>query len=188
MKIPRFTAHMKEILVKGGQLTDEHIHLAQQLLKKQFPHLDGLQSTLLSETDGFEALQHEGIQIHHIRDPGHWVTSSSIGQDVAVYDSKFLGGSLSSSLTHQLALIYRLLVKTEDEDGDEIDTPTLLIDVPYAQQQNGDSDCGLFAIAFAVHLALGDDVAGLNFDQSKMRQHAPVEVFSAENNDAISTD
>ena len=24
---------------------------------------------------------------------------------------------------------------------------------------------------FAVHLALGDDVAELNFDQSKMRQH-----------------
>ena len=161
---------MKEILVKVGQLTDEHIHLAQQLLKKQFPHLDGLQSTLLSETDGFEALQHEGIQIHHIRDPGHWVTSSSIGQSVAVYDSKFLGGRLSSSLTHQLALSYRLLVKTEDEDGEEMD-PTLFIDVPYAQQQNGVSDCGLFAIAFAVHLALGDDAAGLNFDQSKMRQH-----------------
>ena len=49
--------------------------------------------------------------------------------------------------------------------------PCYLIDVPYAQQQNGDSDCGLFAIAFAVHLALGDDVAGLNFNQSKMRQH-----------------
>ena len=65
MKIPRFTAQMKAILVKGGQLTDEHIHLAQQLLKKQFPNLDGLQSNLLSETDGFEALQHEGIQIHH---------------------------------------------------------------------------------------------------------------------------
>jgi len=48
-------------LVKGGQLTDEHIHLTHQLLKKQFPHLDGLQSTLLSETDAFEALQHEGI-------------------------------------------------------------------------------------------------------------------------------
>ena len=96
------------------------------------------------------------------------MTSSSIGQSVAVYDSKFLGGRLSSSLTHQLALSYRLLVKTEDEDGEEMD-PTLFIDVPYAQ--HGVSDCGLFAIAFAVHLALGDDAAGLNFDQSKMRQH-----------------
>ena len=46
MKIPRFTAQMKEILVKGGQLTDEHIHLAQQLLKKQFPHLEMAYSQL----------------------------------------------------------------------------------------------------------------------------------------------
>ena len=57
-------------------------------------------------------LQYEGIRINHIRDPGHWVTLSSIGQSVAVYDSKFSGGHLSSSLTHQLALIYRLLAKT----------------------------------------------------------------------------
>ena len=34
---------MKEILVKGGQLTDEHIDLTQQLL---FPHLDGRQMAL----------------------------------------------------------------------------------------------------------------------------------------------
>ena len=41
--MPRFTAHMKEILVKGGQLTEEHIDLTQQLL---FPHLDGRQMAL----------------------------------------------------------------------------------------------------------------------------------------------
>ena len=115
----------------------------------------------------------EGIQIHHIRDPGHWVTSSSIGQNVPVYESRFLGGHLSSSLTHQLALIYRLLVKTEDKDGEEMNS-TLFIDVPYAQQQNCVSDCGCFAIAFAVHSTLGDETA-------------PVEMFSKENN-VFSTD
>ena len=117
------------------------------------------------QTDGFEALQHEGIQTHHICDTGHWVTLSSIAQSILV-------GCLSSSLTHQLALIFRLLVKTEDEDGWENGLlSTLFKDVPYAQQQNNRSDCGLFAIAFAVHLAIGDDVVGLNSDQSKMRQH-----------------
>ena len=54
------------MLVKGEKVTYEHIHLAQQLLKKQFLHLDGLQSTLLSKTAGFEPLQHEDIPIHHI--------------------------------------------------------------------------------------------------------------------------
>ena len=45
--------------------------------------------------------------------------------NLAVYDSKFKGGDLSSSLTHQLALIYRLLAEREDVDGDEIDPPIL---------------------------------------------------------------
>ena len=169
--MPKFSAEMKEILVNGGQLDDQHIHLAQTLLQKQFSHLNGLQSTLLSETDGFAPVQQEGIQIHHVRETGHWVTSSSIGQSVAVYDSKFSGGDMSSSLTHQLALIYKLLVSTEDEYGDAIDPPILCVELPNVQQQNGVTDCGLFAIAFAVHLALGDDVAKLNFDQAEMRHH-----------------
>ena len=66
--------------MNGEELDDEHMHLAQKLLQKQFPQLNGLQSTLLSETDGFTPVQHEAIQIHHVREPGHWVTSSSIGR------------------------------------------------------------------------------------------------------------
>ena len=73
--------------------------------------------------------------------------------------------------THQLALIYRLSVSREDEEGDELDLPTLFVDVPYIQQQRGLVDCGVFAIAFAVHLALGDDVTRLNFNQGQMRKH-----------------
>ena len=39
------------------------------------------------------------------------------------------------------------------------------------QQQSGLSDCGIFAIAFAVHLLLDDRVEIVEFDQSQMRQH-----------------
>ena len=42
--------------------------------------------------------------------------------------------------------------------------------MPEQQQQNG-KDCGLFAIAYAFHAALGDDVTIMHFDISKMRQH-----------------
>ena len=42
-KMPTFSRTMRETLVKGEQLTDGHIDLAQRLLKKQFHHLDGLQ-------------------------------------------------------------------------------------------------------------------------------------------------
>ena len=51
---------MEKTLKSGGWLTDEHIHLAQEILKDQFPHVNGFQSTLLAETDGFVPVQGEG--------------------------------------------------------------------------------------------------------------------------------
>ena len=37
--------------------------------------------------------------------------------------------------------------------------------------QQGETDCGLFAIAFAYHAARGDDLSKIKFHQEKMRQH-----------------
>ena len=86
-----------------------------------------------------------------------------------MYDSNFSGGDLSSLLTHQLALVYRTLI-TVEEDGEEVD-PHLVVHIPPVQQQKGTTDCGLYAIAFAVHAAFGDDVKNLEFDQTQMRSH-----------------
>ena len=86
-----------------------------------------------------------------------------------MYDSKFGGGDLDTSLTHQLALVYRPLI-TVEEDGEEVD-PHLIVHIPPVQQQKGSSDCGVYAIAFAVHAALGNDVKDLKFDQTQMRNH-----------------
>ena len=86
-----------------------------------------------------------------------------------MYDSNFSGGDLSSLLTHQLALVYRTLI-TVEEDGEEVD-PHLVVHIPPVQQQKGTTDCGLYAIAFAVHAAFGDDVMNLEFDQTQMRSH-----------------
>ena len=52
-----------------------------------FPHINGLQSTLLSEND---AQQHEALQIRFVAG-NHWVASSSFGQQVTVFDSKYSG-------------------------------------------------------------------------------------------------
>ena len=81
-KLQKFTTQMREDLTKGKWLTDEHTNLAQSLLKAQFPHINGLQST-----DWFVAEQHEALQIHFVAG-NHWVASSSFGKEVAVYDSK----------------------------------------------------------------------------------------------------
>jgi hypothetical protein len=43
--------------------------------------------------------------------------------------------------------------------------------VPSVQQQKGGIYCGLFAIAFALHLAVGDDLTKIIFEQEKMREH-----------------
>ena len=40
-------------------LTDKHFTLAQNLLKKQFPHINGLMSTILGPISGFEVMQNK---------------------------------------------------------------------------------------------------------------------------------
>ena len=42
------------------------------------------------------------------------------------------------------------------------------------QQQTSNSDCGVFAIAFAVSFALGTNPKHVTFDTSKMRLHLAV--------------
>lgn len=47
----------------------------------------------------------------------------------------------------------------------------IFIDSYTLYMQNGSSDCGLYAIAFATAIAFGDDPGLCLFDQEKMRQH-----------------
>ena len=39
------------------------------------------------------------------------------------------------------------------------------------QQQNGTLDCGLFAVAYAVEVCMGNSPAAVSFDQKQMRSH-----------------
>ena len=79
---------------------------------------------------------------------------------------------MSTSLSHQLALIYRLAVEDGNSEADDGNDPfKVFVEMPHVQQQRGGSDCGLFAIAFAVHLAFGDNLSTLQFDQTLMRRH-----------------
>ena len=52
---------MAQVLKNGDWLSDDHIYLAQELLRKQFPLIDGLQSSLLCQNDGFVPIQGEGM-------------------------------------------------------------------------------------------------------------------------------
>ena len=79
----------------GNGLSDIHIVAAQNMIKEEFPELDGLESPLLNQVDGFTAITNSGVQIHHIKD--HWVTSSCNGEEVLVYDSRPLWEIVSES-------------------------------------------------------------------------------------------
>ena len=44
---------MRKIIETGDWLTDQHMSLKQEIPKGQFSHIDGWQSTLLVQIDGF---------------------------------------------------------------------------------------------------------------------------------------
>ena len=56
------------------------------------------------------------------------------------------------------------IYKSEEDRG------LTLHNVP-VQQQSGITDCGVFAVAFAYHAAIGDELERIIFDQGQMRKH-----------------
>lgn len=107
------------------------------------------------------------IQIHYTG-RAHWVTSSYIGGKLRLYDS-FVSTTLARSLKAQMKKIYVVASK---------DSHIRIAEMP-VQQQSNLTDCGIYSIAFAYHLAIGDEPSALNFDDSKLRQHL-VQCFEAE--------
>ena len=57
------------------------------------------------------------------------------------------------------------------EESDDDQNAYLAVHIPQVQRQCGSNDCGVVAIAFALHAALGHCVGDITFDQSKLRNH-----------------
>ena len=53
-------SHDRSVIKEGGGLSDKHMHTAHKLLRKQFPLMNGLQSTLLCQTRGFAPVSSNG--------------------------------------------------------------------------------------------------------------------------------
>ena len=77
--------------------------------------------------------------------------------ELKLYNSMFTG-ELTPSLEEQLVRIYSLLARDE----------SLVVSV---HQQSGETDCGLFATAFALHTAMRKNFKTICFEQSLMSQH-----------------
>ena len=144
----------KDILTAGDELTDMHINFAQAILKKQFPELSGLHSTLLIPR--YSIASSPALQILHCGG-NHWCVVTSIGcsaGQVKVYDSLY-----TSIDQVTLNLISRLFGSNTQ------------VKLAQGPKQLGVKDCGAFAIAIATLLANGGNPTTATFNQQAMRPH-----------------
>ena len=147
-------------IVRGEQLTDLSINCAQRMLKRQFPTLNGLNSTLLQQKNCKIYLP-DCLQIIHSRQ-SHWVVATTVrcnNNEVILYDSMY------EEIDENTAnVIYNLF-------------NTRTVKIAKCQQQEGAVDCGLFSIAFATSIAHGFDPTTVEYIQAHMRIHL-VKCFS----------
>ena len=133
---PREISHLQN----GEMLNDTHIDVANQMLRKQFPEVRGLQSPLLGQSLSFAVTEPPFLHV----DTLHWVTVIGVSSSlVKVYDSVF--NTVGSSLALQTASILR----TKSDN--------IVLEVERTQFQLGKVDCGLFAIAFATEFCYGNN-------------------------------
>ena len=102
------------------------------------------------------------LQILFVPELHHWIACSMLDRDVMVYDS-LSSLPLPTSVEKQLFQLFHQSMPRKS-------TGLLVTSVP-VQQQTGIHDCGLYAIATAFHIAAGDKISELAFEQSKLRQH-----------------
>ena len=92
----------------------------------------------------------------------HWLCTCNHGSGVVqVMDSLGLFISLNEFTILQITKIYSAPPKI----------PTLEIQTLSIQQQQGNYDCGLFSIANAMEVCLGNNPENVLYDQKQMRSH-----------------
>ena len=147
----------KEKISKGEMLDDLVINSVQVLLKKQFPDLLGLQSTLLQSSKQQSVKEnHNQVQIIHSRG-NHWIVASTIhARDgvVQVYDS-----------------VYSTVDDGTRSVINNLFPPSSSLELIKVQKQIGGKECGLFSCAISTALAFRLDPETLSFNQAAMRPH-----------------
>ena len=152
----------KQEIIEGAWLNDRHINAGQKCLKRQFVEQAGLQDTLvLKELAVYKSSKENFIQILNVN-ASHWVCISNKGLPpgiVVVFDSMPSYTKDSTCLQKQVSVILHTMQKF------------FVIQHVDVQRQNGASDCGLFALAFAVALCNGQYPHEYKYNQDRMRHH-----------------
>ena len=158
----RQRVYNEECIIMGDELTDLEINFAQQLLKQQCDHINGLSSTLLQEKVSklTRDLVKNRVQIIYCRNRKHWVAATTINSEyntVKVYDSLFRYLDQDSLRTIENLFQFDDIIPE--------------VKMMQCRKQEGGKDCGVYAIAFSVALAMGANPSRQIFRQDMMRAH-----------------
>ena len=144
----------KSILCTPGRpLTDKHINYAQVLLRKQFPTISGLQSTLQQYKE-LAVKMDTGLQIIHCHGY-HWVTAHKYASNIDVVQ-------IYDSLYDTADDVVKIVVLNLFGSSVRVEMAKI------QKQQPNSNNCGLFAIAMATAISFKTQSL---FKEPEMRQH-----------------
>ena len=153
----KYNQEIKKEILGGNCLSDMTINLAQSILHQQFRSVLGLEHTELGLTNMFTVRKNSFLQI--LYGNYHWVTVFGNEKgEISFYDSQS-NGNIPRVFLHQICNITQPA------------TNTISVKVQAVQQQSNQVDCGVFSIAFAVTLSLGDNPALVTYEQTMFRFH-----------------
>jgi len=153
------------VITEGKELDDNIATQAMKLVMLQKPHLQIQPTSISSIPDLLQYSDDDTIYIHH-NGARHFTTSTSMGGKVRTYDS--LNLTPTTNLLQQITAIY---APNNNSNHPRIQQ---MIHTRIKHKQKGSVDCGVFAIAYAVDLAFGEDprdIANIAYSQSCMREH-----------------
>ena len=146
------------------ELDDSVTTKAMGLVMKAVPHLSIQPTSLSSLPEELRYSEEDTIFIHHIESQHHFVMSTSLGGAARTFDS--LNLPQSHMLERQVEAIYQ--PRDPNQARRRVQHPRL------EHTQAGSTDCGVYAIAYAVEVALGTDPGELptiSYQRHQMRRH-----------------
>lgn len=151
---------MDKLTSSSNWLDDRVMDHAMKIVKRHFPHIQGLQETCVASVFGQHGLRKQSgkfLQIVNTKG-NHWILLSNMGWDhhhVRVFDSCY------RKLNPDTRNCIVAMVPTSNN--------SIRVLMPTYQRQENQSDCGLFAVAALFALAQGQDPAKCYWDSNGMR-------------------
>ena len=152
-------------IYSGGKLGDEHVNAANQLLRSQYPDMQGLCTPVLGQKlcfPEFNVLQgyagHSYLQVLHTG-ADHWITIEIVSEEeVRIYDSMFLKPTY-----HTLKQIASIVKSRYHQ---------IQMSLAKVQFQKTAVDCGVYALAFLTDLCHGIDPTTCDYASAQeLRNH-----------------